>query len=32
VAVDPASDRALVAWQTVIGGTDQIAYAIRASP
>ena len=30
VAVDPDSDRAVVAWQTVIGGNDEIAYAIRA--
>lgn len=32
VAVDPSSDRAVVAWQTVVGGSDQIAYALRASP
>jgi hypothetical protein len=29
VAIDPDSDRAVVAWQTVIGGHDQIAYAVR---
>ena len=29
VAVDPASDRAVLAWQTVVGGSDQIAYAVR---
>ena len=30
VAVDPASDRAVVAWQSVIGGDSEIAYAVRA--
>ncbi|HEY1776743.1 MAG TPA: hypothetical protein VGG41_11345 [Solirubrobacteraceae bacterium] len=29
VAVDPASDRAVVAWQSVISGEEEIAYAIR---
>lgn len=29
VAIDPASDRAVLAWQTVVGGQDQIAYAVR---
>jgi len=32
VAVDPNSDRAVLAWQTVIGGSDQIAYAVRGAP
>lgn len=32
VAFDPDSDRALVAWQTVVGGQDQIAYALRGGP
>lgn len=29
VAIDPDSDRAVVAWQEVIGGQDQVAYAVR---
>ena len=29
VAVDPDSDRAVLAWQTVVAGHAQIAYAIR---
>ena len=32
VGVDPVSDRAVVAWQTVVGGNDEIAYAVRGSP
>ena len=28
VAVDPDSDRAVLAWQTVVGGEDEIAYAV----
>jgi hypothetical protein len=32
VAVDPASDRAVVAWQTALDGRPQIAYTVRASP
>lgn len=32
VAVDPASDRAVVAWQSVIGGDREIAYAVRGGP
>ena len=33
VAIDPASDRAVVAWQmTPAGGVPQIAYAVRATP
>ena len=29
VAIDPDSDRAVLVWQTVLGGADQIAYAVR---
>jgi len=32
VGIDPASDRAVVAWQSVIGGQQQIAYALRDGP
>ena len=33
VAIDPASDRAVVAWQTTpAGGVPQVAYAVRATP
>jgi hypothetical protein len=32
VGVDPASDRAVVAWQAVIGGEPEIGYAIRGGP
>jgi len=29
VAVDPDSDRAVLVWQTVVGGAAEIAYAVR---
>jgi hypothetical protein len=29
VAIDPASDRAVVAWQTTSGGRPAVAYAVR---
>ena len=32
VAVDPATDRAVVAWQTVSGALPAIAYAVRNGP
>ena len=31
VAVDPASDRAVVAWQTTAGTVPAVAYAVRAA-
>jgi hypothetical protein len=32
VAIDPDSDRAVVAWQTMVGGLPTIAYAVRSRP
>jgi len=32
VAIDPATDRAVVAWQTVVGALPAIAYAVRSGP
>jgi hypothetical protein len=32
VAIDPDSDRAVVAWQTVVGGLPAVAYAVRTGP
>ena len=32
IAVDPATDRAVVAWQTVVGGVPAVAYAVRSAP
>jgi hypothetical protein len=32
VAVDPATDRAVVAWQTIVGGLPSVAYAVRGGP
>jgi hypothetical protein len=29
VAIDPDSDRAVVVWQTVVGGVPAVAYAVR---
>jgi hypothetical protein len=31
VAIDPASDRAVVAWQTRAGGAPALAYAVRSA-
>jgi len=32
VAIDPATDRAVLAWQTVVGALPAIAYAVRSGP
>jgi hypothetical protein len=32
VAIDPDSDRAVVVWQTLVGGQSEIAYAVTATP
>ncbi len=32
VGIDPASDRAVVAWQTSAGGQPALAYAVRSAP
>jgi hypothetical protein len=32
VAIDPGSDRAVVAWQTLVGGLPAVAYAVRTGP
>ncbi len=32
VAIDPGTDRAVVAWQTVVGALPAIAYAVRSGP
>ena len=32
VAIDPHTDRAVVAWQTTSGGLPAVAYAVRAAP
>jgi hypothetical protein len=32
VAIDPGTDRAVVAWQTIVGVRPEVAYAVRASP
>jgi hypothetical protein len=32
VAIDPDTDRAVVAWQTVVRGRPRVDYAVRASP
>ena len=32
VAIDPATDRAVVAWQTVVGALPAVAYAVRSGP
>jgi hypothetical protein len=31
IAIDPATDRAVVAWQTISGGLPSVAYAVRAA-
>jgi hypothetical protein len=32
VAIDPGTDRAVVAWQTVVGALPAVAYAVRSGP
>ena len=32
VAIDPGSDRAVVAWQTVVGLLPAVDYAVRSGP
>jgi hypothetical protein len=32
VAIDPGTDRAVVAWQTVAAGRPTVAYAVRVAP
>jgi len=32
VAIDPGSDRAVVAWQTTAGGVPAVAYSVRTAP
>jgi len=32
VAIDPATDRAVVAWQTLVDGVPAVAYAVRSAP
>ena len=30
VAIDPGNDRAVVAWQTMVGGLPAVGYSVRA--
>ena len=32
VAIDPANDRAVAAWQTMVGALPTVAYAVRGGP